>query len=157
MDSRFAGLEFWKTQYYFWKLQSSDHEELRYSLRSLEKNAPWVHHVYIVTNGQIPTWLNLSNPHVTIVTHKEIFTNQSHLPTFSSPAIEAHIHRFILFLKSFYVLFITSILHYRIKGLSRYFLYLNDDVMFGREVWPDDFITRGNGQKVFFSFLFFFD
>ena len=36
----------------------------------------------------------------------------------------------------------------RIPGLSRKFLYLNDDVMFGKEVWPDDFITNSNGQKV---------
>lgn len=36
----------------------------------------------------------------------------------------------------------------RIPGLSRKFLYLNDDVMFGKEVWPDDFITNTNGQKV---------
>ncbi|KAF8795915.1 N-acetylglucosamine-1-phosphotransferase like protein [Argiope bruennichi] len=66
----------------------TDNEELRYSLRSLEKHAPWVRHVYIITNGQIPYWLNLDNPFVTIVTHEEIFPNNSHLPTFSSPAIE---------------------------------------------------------------------
>ena len=48
------------------------------------------------------------------VTHEEIFVNKSHLPTFSSPAIEAHIHR--------------------IPGLSQNFIYFNDDVMFGKEV-----------------------
>ncbi|XP_054723754.1 N-acetylglucosamine-1-phosphotransferase subunits alpha/beta-like, partial [Uloborus diversus] len=47
-----------------------DNEELRYSLRSLEKHAPWVQHVYIITNGQIPYWLNLDNPWITIVTHE---------------------------------------------------------------------------------------
>lgn len=30
-----------------------DQEELRYSLRSLEKYAPWIRHVYLVTNGQV--------------------------------------------------------------------------------------------------------
>jgi len=25
---------------------------------------------------------------------------------------------------------------------------MNDDVMFGREVWPDDFYTYSSGQKV---------
>ena len=54
--------------------------------------------------------------------------NKSHLPTFSSPAIEAHLHR--------------------IPGLSDKFIYLNDDVMFGKEVWPDDFYTHSHGQKV---------
>ncbi|KAH3897576.1 hypothetical protein DPMN_021764 [Dreissena polymorpha] len=47
-----------------------DNEELRYSLRSLERFAPWVRHVFIVTNGQLPYWLNLENPHVSIVTHE---------------------------------------------------------------------------------------
>jgi UDP-N-acetylglucosamine-lysosomal-enzyme len=28
---------------------------------------------------------------------------------------------------------------------------MNDDVMFGREVYPSDFITKSNGQKVFLA------
>ncbi|KAG2460224.1 GNPTA phosphotransferase, partial [Polypterus senegalus] len=108
-----------------------DNEELRYSLRSVERHAPWVRHIFIVTNGQIPSWLNLDNPRVTIVTHKDIFLNGSHLPTFSSPAIESHLHR--------------------IPGLSRKFIYLNDDVMFGKDVWPDDFYSHSKGQKVYLT------
>ncbi|XP_041636939.1 N-acetylglucosamine-1-phosphotransferase subunits alpha/beta isoform X2 [Cheilinus undulatus] len=108
-----------------------DNEELRYSLRSVERHAPWVRHIFIVTNGQIPSWLNLDNPRVTVVTHKDIFQNHSHLPTFSSPAIETHIHR--------------------IPGLSQKFIYLNDDVMFGKEVWPDDFYSHSKGQKVYLT------
>uniref|UniRef100_A0A8C4RXW9 N-acetylglucosamine-1-phosphotransferase subunits alpha/beta n=1 Tax=Erpetoichthys calabaricus TaxID=27687 RepID=A0A8C4RXW9_ERPCA len=108
-----------------------DNEELRYSLRSVERHAPWVRHIFIVTNGQIPSWLNLDNPRVTIVTHKDIFLNGSHLPTFSSPAIESHLHQ--------------------IPGLSRKFIYLNDDVMFGKDVWPDDFYSHSKGQKVYLT------
>ncbi|XP_006821287.1 N-acetylglucosamine-1-phosphotransferase subunits alpha/beta-like [Saccoglossus kowalevskii] len=108
-----------------------DNEELRYSIRSIERYAPWVRHVFIVTNGQIPSWLNLDNPKLTIVTHEEIFSNKSHLPTFGSPAIESHLHQ--------------------IPGLSQKFIYLNDDVMFGKEVWPDDFYTHSNGQKVYLT------
>ncbi|XP_042548996.1 N-acetylglucosamine-1-phosphotransferase subunits alpha/beta isoform X1 [Dipodomys spectabilis] len=108
-----------------------DNEELRYSLRSIEKHAPWVRNIFIVTNGQIPSWLNLDNPRVTIVTHQDVFRNLSHLPTFSSPAIESHIHR--------------------IEGLSQKFIYLNDDVMFGKDVWPDDFYSHSKGQKVYLT------
>ncbi|KAM6425694.1 N-acetylglucosamine-1-phosphotransferase subunits alpha/beta isoform 2-T2 [Rhynochetos jubatus] len=108
-----------------------DNEELRYSLRSIERHAPWVRHIFIVTNGQIPSWLNLDNPRITVVTHQEIFQNVSHLPTFSSPAIESHIHR--------------------ISGLSQKFIYLNDDVMFGKDVWPDDFYSHSKGQKVYLT------
>ncbi|XP_071188626.1 N-acetylglucosamine-1-phosphotransferase subunits alpha/beta-like isoform X1 [Salvelinus alpinus] len=108
-----------------------DNEELRYSLRSVERHAPWVRHIFIVTNGQIPSWLNLDNPRVTVVTHQDVFQNHTHLPTFSSPAIETHIHR--------------------IPGLSQKFIYLNDDVMFGKDVWPDDFFSHSNGQKVYLT------
>ncbi|KAG9430069.1 N-acetylglucosamine-1-phosphotransferase subunits alpha/beta isoform X1 [Apis mellifera carnica] len=109
----------------------NDKDELRYSLRSLEKYAPWVRHVYIVTNGQIPSWLDMDNPKVTLVTHEDIFINKSDLPTFSSPAIESNIHR--------------------IPGISDKFLYFNDDVMLGAEVWPEDFITQANGQKIYLA------
>ena len=61
---------------------------------------------------------------------QELFKNKSHLPSFSSPAIESHIHE--------------------IPGLSDKFLYLNDDVMFGKDVWPDDFFNHAQGQKVKF-------
>ncbi|XP_076153324.1 N-acetylglucosamine-1-phosphotransferase subunits alpha/beta-like [Alosa pseudoharengus] len=108
-----------------------DNEELRYSLRSVEKHAPWVRHIFIVTNGQIPSWLNLDNPRISVVTHQDIFQNQSHLPTFSSPSIETHLHR--------------------IPGLSQKFIYLNDDVMFGKDVWPDDFYSHSKGQKVYLT------
>ncbi|XP_061061004.1 N-acetylglucosamine-1-phosphotransferase subunits alpha/beta isoform X5 [Eubalaena glacialis] len=108
-----------------------DNEELRYSLRSIERHAPWVRNIFIVTNGQIPSWLNLDNPRVTIVTHQDVFRNLSHLPTFSSPGIESHIHR--------------------IEGLSQKFIYLNDDVMFGKDVWPDDFYSHSKGQKVYLT------
>ncbi|XP_047346543.1 N-acetylglucosamine-1-phosphotransferase subunits alpha/beta isoform X2 [Vespa velutina] len=109
----------------------SDKDELRYSLRSLEMYAPWIRHVYIVTNGQIPSWLDMDNPRMTLITHEDIFLDKSHLPTFSSPAIESHIHR--------------------IPGISDKFLYFNDDVMLGAEVWPEDFITQAGGQKVYLA------
>jgi UDP-N-acetylglucosamine-lysosomal-enzyme len=36
-------------------------------------------------------------------------------------------------------------------GLADYFVYLNDDVMFGDDIWPSDFITRATGQRVYTS------
>ena len=104
-----------------------DNDELRFSLRSLEKYAPWIRHIYIVTNGQRPHWLNLSHPKVSLITHEQIFANKSHLPTFSSPSIETNIHR--------------------IPGLSRRFLYFNDDLLLGSPVWPDDFFTFSKGFR----------
>jgi len=108
-----------------------DNDELRYSLRSVEKHASWVRHIFIVTNGQIPYWLNLDDERVTVVSHADIFVNKSHLPTFSSPAIESHLHR--------------------IPGISDWFIYMNDDVLFGRDVWPDDFVSASGAQKVYLT------
>jgi len=108
-----------------------DNEELRYSLRSIWRFAPWVRHVYIVTNGQVPHWLNLDHPRLTLVTHSDIYPNQSHLPTFSSPSIESHLHR--------------------IPGLAEHYIYFNDDVLLGNEVWPDDFFSVHGGHKVYLS------
>ncbi|KAF0294176.1 N-acetylglucosamine-1-phosphotransferase subunits alpha/beta [Amphibalanus amphitrite] len=116
-----------KPKYPFYMIQL----ELRYSLRSLERHAPWIRRVFLVTNGQIPDWLTLDNPKLTLVTHEEIFPDHDHLPTFSSPAIEAHIHR--------------------IPGLSEHFLYFNDDVLLGQPVWPEDFLVPGGGYKVFLA------
>jgi hypothetical protein len=107
------------------------HDELRYSLRSVDYFAPWANHIYLVTAGQVPAWLDTTNPRLTVVDHREIFTNPAVLPTFNSHAIEAQLHR--------------------IPGLSEHFLYLNDDVFLGRPVCPEHFF-HGNGlAKFFFS------
>ena len=36
-----------------------------------------------------PLWLNASSDNITIVTHRDIYPVQSHLPTFSSPSTES--------------------------------------------------------------------
>lgn len=108
-----------------------DNDELRYSVRSLFKYAPWIRYVHFVTNGQVPAWLDTEHPRVRVVSHSDIFLNQSHLPVFSSPAIEVHLHR--------------------IPGISNRFIYLNDDVFFGSDTWPDDFVTGAQGQKVYLA------
>ena len=108
-----------------------DNSELRYSLRSLWRFAPWVRHVFIVTNGQVPHWLNLDHPRLTLVSHSDIYPNRSHLPTFSSPSIESHLHR--------------------IPGLADLFVYFNDDVLLGNDVWPDDFLGARGAHKVYLS------
>jgi hypothetical protein len=104
-------------------------DELRYSLRSLEMYADWVRHVYLVTDQQVPSWLDTSNPRVTVVDHRELFGNRGRLPTFNSHAIESQLHH--------------------IPGLSDHYLYLNDDVFFGRPVEPEKFFA-GNGLAYFF-------
>jgi hypothetical protein len=104
-------------------------DELRYSLRSLHCFAPWVRRVFIVTDDQVPGWLDVDHPDVTVVDHREVFGDTGRLPTFNSQAIESRLHR--------------------IPGLSEHFLYLNDDVFFGRPVTPDLFFTPGGLTRFF--------
>ena len=104
-------------------------DELRYSLRSLDMYADWVRHVYLVTDDQVPSWLDTTNPRITVVSHRELFGERGRLPTFNSHAIESQLHR--------------------IPGLSEQYLYLNDDVFFGRPLSPSLFF-HGNGTAIFF-------
>ncbi|ASU85441.1 hypothetical protein CDO52_23920 [Nocardiopsis gilva YIM 90087] len=106
-----------------------DRDELRYSLRSLEMYAPFVRNIYIVTDGQCPAWLDASSDRVRVIDHRDIFDDHSVLPVFNSHAIETRLHH--------------------IEGLSEHYLYLNDDVFFGRHVSARTFF-HGNGiAKVF--------
>ncbi|CAH1118559.1 unnamed protein product [Phaedon cochleariae] len=113
------------------KQRYDDKYELKFSLRSLEIFAPWVNHVYIVTNGQIPSWLNLDYEKMTIITHEDIFRDSFNLPTFSSPAIESNLHR--------------------IPGLSKRFIYFNDDMFLGSPLYPEDFYSPGRGFLVYLA------
>ena len=39
-----------------------DFDQLKYAFRSLDKFAPWLNHIWLVTNGQKPpNWLNHNN------------------------------------------------------------------------------------------------
>lgn len=102
-------------------------DELKYSLRSLEKFAPWINNIFIVTDNQIPKWLDTSNPKIHIVDHREILPAED-LPTFNSMAVETVLHK--------------------IPGLSEHFLYANDDMFFGNFV-TKDFFFNNNGLPIF--------
>ena len=65
---------------------------LPYWFRGVEKFTPWVNKIHFVTWGHVPEFLNLNNPKLNIVNHKD-FIPEEYLPTFSSHAIELNIHR----------------------------------------------------------------
>jgi hypothetical protein len=108
-----------------------DNGELLYSLRSIERFAPWVRRIHIVTNGHIPSWLNTDCERISLVTHEQIFSDPDRLPVFNSNAIESQLHR--------------------IPGLSRRFLYMNDDLFLCRPIYRSDYINSGAGQNIFFD------
>ncbi|MFD8042454.1 stealth family protein [Streptomyces chartreusis] len=101
----------------------TDHDELRYALRSLEMYAGFVRHVYLVTDSQLPAWLDPDAEGLTVVDHREILPADA-LPVFNSHAIESRLHH--------------------IRGLSDHYLYFNDDVFINRPVRAEHFF-HGNG------------
>ncbi|MBY0411858.1 MAG: Stealth CR1 domain-containing protein, partial [Burkholderiaceae bacterium] len=68
-----------------------DNDELRYSLRALERYFPDHGHVYLVTDGQTPSWLQASS-RLTLVDHRDLIA-ADRLPIFDSGNIESYIHR----------------------------------------------------------------
>ncbi|MHB9860538.1 stealth family protein [Streptomyces sp. YIM S03343] len=101
----------------------TSHDELRYALRSLEMYAGFVRHVYLVTDAQIPAWLDPDAGGLTVVDHRDILPADA-LPVFNSHAIESRLHH--------------------IPGLSEHYLYFNDDVFINRPVRAEHFF-HGNG------------
>ncbi|MGF1431841.1 stealth family protein [Kitasatospora sp. LaBMicrA B282] len=102
-------------------------DELRYCLRSIAMYAPWIRHVHLVTDGQLPDWLVAEHPELSVVPHREFFADPTVLPVFNSHAIETQLHR--------------------IPNLAEHFLYFNDDMFLGRPVRPEQFF-QGNGAPL---------
>jgi hypothetical protein len=92
-----------------------DNGELRYNLRALDRFFPDVNHVWIVTGGQSPIWLNPNAP-ATVIDYRTLPKAPGSL-VFDSGHIESLIHH--------------------LPGLSEQFFYLNDDVFFGAPVDPE--------------------
>ena len=82
--------------------------------------APWIRKIFIITDDQVPVWLDTSNPNVKIIDHKDILPAES-LPCFNSCLIGHYA--------------------YRTPGLAEHFLLGNDDTYINREVAPGDFFT----------------
>ncbi|XP_060587964.1 N-acetylglucosamine-1-phosphotransferase subunits alpha/beta-like [Ruditapes philippinarum] len=107
-----------------------DFGTLKYSMRSVQQYANWFRRIYLITNGQIPYWLKTDSSRIKIVTHEELFPNKSDLPTFSFQAVESHM--------------------FRIKGLSKRFICMYDDIILTSKVALEDFVTSSGKFKVRF-------
>lgn len=69
-----------------------DNGTLRYQLRGIEANLPWVNRVFLIvqSESQIPEWLNVNSPKLRLVLHEDYIPEQ-YLPTFKSSNIELHV------------------------------------------------------------------
>ncbi len=105
-----------------------DSGELRYSLRSVLRYASWVRRIHLVTDSQRPSWLR-DDPRINLVDHRDLLGGSR----FNSHAIESALHR--------------------IPDLAEHYLYLNDDVFFGRLAYPGDFFAAPGISRFFPSDL----
>ncbi len=99
-----------------------DWDNAQYIFRGIEKYMPWVNRIHFVTWGHLPTWLNVDNPKLHIVNHRD-FIPEEYLPTFNSNAIELNFHR--------------------IPGISEQFILFNDDTFVIGPTRPEDFFADG--------------
>lgn len=98
-----------------------NNDELKYSLRSVSQNLSWINNIYIITDNQVPDWLNTNNNRINIVNHSDIIPS-NYLPLFNSCAIESRIPY--------------------IENLSEFFIYANDDMFFWKPISPDFFFNE---------------
>ena len=98
-----------------------DYGTFNYWFRMVERHAPWVNNIYLITNGQRPKWLNVNHPKLKWVRHEE-FIPKEYLPIFNASAIEMNIHR--------------------IDGLSENFVLFNDDMYLIQDVKYSDFFVN---------------
>ena len=103
--------------------------EIQYCIASLNRYAPWLNRIYVVTDGQDPKvteFIRTNFPDrqipVEIIDHKSIFKGyEEFLPTFNSISIES--------------------MTWRIPGLSEHFIEFNDDFILAAPTLPEDFFT----------------
>ena len=105
---------------------------LKYWFRGVETYAPWINKIFLILSGpsQIPTWLNINNPKLRIIYHKD-YIPERFLPTFNANTIECFL--------------------WRIPELSEHFIYSNDDMFICNPLSPEDFF---NDDKVVVNIKF---
>jgi len=64
----------------------------KFWFRAVEKYAPWVNKVFLVTNGKFPDWINPNCKKLVLVKHSDYIPEEK-LPTFNSNTIELYFNR----------------------------------------------------------------
>lgn len=105
-------------------------DQIIFSMRTIEKYMPWINKIYIVhDNQQFQIESSFLNSKVVWVDHREIIPEQS-LPTFNSRIIEAFL--------------------WKIPNISSHFLYLNDDMFLGSNVFKTDLVDDFTNKSIQF-------
>ena len=109
-------------------------DNLHYWFRGVEKFAPWVNNIFLITSGHLPNWLDTSKKNLKIIKHSD-FIPETYLPTFSSPVIEMFVHK--------------------IENLSEHFVMFNDDFFIINHVNQERFFKNKLPIRTTFNFFIF--
>jgi hypothetical protein len=113
-----------------------DWGELRYCLRAIDMYAPWVRRVHLLVNEDspdtLPEWLDRSNERLSVVSTRTLFRHpETQYPTANSNAVES--------------------VMWQIPGLSRRFVYLNNDWFLRRRTHKSTFFIDDMHHWAFVS------
>ncbi|KPQ00691.1 MAG: Protein of unknown function (DUF3184) [Bacteroidetes bacterium HLUCCA01] len=100
-----------------------DNGEIRYTIASIRKFAPWIRRIFVVTDNQRPSFFTddyMAENGIEMVDHETIFRGYEWaLPTFNSRSIETVL--------------------WRIPALADRFIFFNDDFLLIDHFKPEDF------------------
>lgn len=107
-----------------------DNEDMRFSLRSVERLMPWHRGKIYVVSPSSPTWANTTatGGRIEWIDQNRLVPSEDQ-PTFNSNVIEQVLHL--------------------IPGLTEHYIHINDDYLIVRPVHPRVFFTEDHGIKLF--------
>ena len=100
--------------------KDNDNEELRYSLKSIFQYIPWVRKIFILMPNKFVRYLKSTDE----INDKIIYVNDKDLLGFDSANIQS---------------FLFNLFRFENSGLSKNFIYMEDDYFIGKKLFKDDF------------------
>ena len=100
--------------------KDNDNEELRYSLKSIFQYIPWVRKIFILMPNKFVRYLKSIDE----INDKIIYVNDKDLLGFDSANIQS---------------FLFNLFRFENSGLSKNFIYMEDDYFIGKKLFKDDF------------------
>ena len=87
-----------------------DWDCLQYWFRGVEKYAPWVRKIHLITPGHFPSWLNRHHKKLNCINQNQLIKKE-YIPVFNSNAIELNLHKieslaekFVLFCDDMFII-----------------------------------------------------
>ena len=96
-----------------------DNNELKLSMRSVEKYLPWIRNIIIMSSGQIPEWLDTDHPRIRIINSDDLIDQIGG----ASPNYNSH----ALYLASAFI-----------PNISEIYIQMDDDFIIGQPL-PESF------------------